>query len=132
MERCSPGDMRPRTQNEPKLLFFSSEFVDLTPQSLTDKRLNYGLGFNIFCDAALATYPVHLFWSLQMKWRIKVALSILMGLGWMYVPLLLLLTMKLNYLRLTQTVLENRAAVCSAFKCYELKALTETNDITCA
>jgi hypothetical protein len=40
-------------------------------------------GFNSFCDAVLATYPVHLFWKLQMKLRIKVALSILMGLGWM-------------------------------------------------
>ncbi|KAJ5086587.1 hypothetical protein NUU61_007894 [Penicillium alfredii] len=63
--------------------------------------------FNTFADAALATYPVHLFWKLQMKLRIKIALSILMGLGWI-------------------------AAVCSAVKCYELKALTETTDITYA
>ncbi|KAJ5995671.1 hypothetical protein N7481_002648 [Penicillium waksmanii] len=63
--------------------------------------------FNVFCDAALATYPVHLFWSLQMKWRIKVALSTLMGLGWI-------------------------AAVCSAFKCYELRTLTKTKDVTYA
>ncbi|CAI7567297.1 unnamed protein product [Penicillium bialowiezense] len=61
--------------------------------------------FNSFTDAALATYPVHLFWKLQMKLRIKIALSILMGLGWI-------------------------AAVCSAVKTYELKALTETTDIT--
>lgn len=67
-----------------------------------------------------------------MKLRIKVALSILMGLGWMYVILSLLLTIKVKYPGLTQTDPENRAAVCSAFKCYELKALTETKDITCA
>ncbi|KAL4965487.1 uncharacterized protein BDV14DRAFT_199892 [Aspergillus stella-maris] len=63
--------------------------------------------FNSFSDALLATYPVHLFWKLQMKLRIKVALSVLMGLGWI-------------------------AAVCSAVKTYELKALTETSDITWA
>ncbi|CAG8924032.1 unnamed protein product [Penicillium salamii] len=63
--------------------------------------------FNSFTDAVLAIYPVHLFWKLQMKLRIKVALSILMGLGWI-------------------------AAVCSAVKTYELKALTETTDITWA
>ncbi|KAJ5332775.1 hypothetical protein MYU51_009099 [Penicillium brevicompactum] len=63
--------------------------------------------FNSFTDAVLATYPVHLFWKLQMKLRIKIALSILMGLGWI-------------------------AAVCSAVKTYELKALTETTDITWA
>ncbi|CAI7607540.1 unnamed protein product [Penicillium glandicola] len=63
--------------------------------------------FNSFTDALLASYPVHLFWKLQMKLRIKVALSILMGLGWI-------------------------AAVCSAVKTYELKALTETTDITYA
>ncbi|KAL4940016.1 hypothetical protein BDV06DRAFT_224502 [Aspergillus oleicola] len=61
--------------------------------------------FNSFSDALLATYPIHLFWKLQMKLRIKVALSVLMGLGWI-------------------------AAVCSAVKTYELKALTETLDIT--
>lgn len=44
--------------------------------------LTFCPGFNVFCDAALATYPVHLFWRLQMKLRIKIALSILMGLGW--------------------------------------------------
>ncbi|KAJ5593964.1 uncharacterized protein N7459_000172 [Penicillium hispanicum] len=43
--------------------------------------------FNVFCDAALATYPIHLFWRLQMKVRIKIALSILMGLGWVQPPL---------------------------------------------
>ncbi|KAL4795831.1 hypothetical protein BDV19DRAFT_388854 [Aspergillus venezuelensis] len=63
--------------------------------------------FNSFSDALLATYPVHLFWKLQMKLRIKVALSVLMGLGWI-------------------------AAVCSAVKTYELKALTEKSDITWA
>ncbi|KAL2816651.1 hypothetical protein BDW59DRAFT_182400 [Aspergillus cavernicola] len=63
--------------------------------------------FNSFLDALLASYPVHLFWKLQMKIRIKVALSVLMGLGWI-------------------------AAVCSAIKTYELKALTETSDITWA
>ncbi|KAJ5274558.1 hypothetical protein N7505_003103 [Penicillium chrysogenum] len=62
--------------------------------------------FNAFSDILLALYPVHLFWKLQMKLRIKIALSILMGLGWI-------------------------AAVCSAVKTYELKALTETTDITC-
>ncbi|KAJ6093902.1 hypothetical protein N7467_002747 [Penicillium canescens] len=63
--------------------------------------------FNSFSDAFLASYPIHLFWKLQMKLRIKVALSILMGLGWL-------------------------AAICSAVKTYELKALTETTDITWA
>ncbi|KAJ5036067.1 hypothetical protein NUH16_003934 [Penicillium rubens] len=63
--------------------------------------------FNAFSDILLALYPVHLFWKLQMKLRIKIALSILMGLGWI-------------------------AAVCSAVKTYELKALTETTDITYA
>ncbi|KAJ5858734.1 hypothetical protein N7534_004011 [Penicillium rubens] len=38
--------------------------------------------FNAFSDILLALYPVHLFWKLQMKLRIKIALSILMGLGW--------------------------------------------------
>ncbi|KAJ5976111.1 hypothetical protein N7481_009818 [Penicillium waksmanii] len=38
--------------------------------------------FNVLSDAVLASYPVHLFWKLQMKLRIKIALSILMGLGW--------------------------------------------------
>ncbi|KAL3470361.1 hypothetical protein BJX99DRAFT_50999 [Aspergillus californicus] len=61
--------------------------------------------FNSFLDALLACYPVHLFWKLQMKRRIKIALSVLMGLGWI-------------------------AAICSAIKTYELKALTETSDIT--
>ncbi|KAJ5409408.1 uncharacterized protein N7487_003767 [Penicillium crustosum] len=65
------------------------------------------LGFNALSDVLLAVYPVHLFWKLQMKLRIKVILSILMGLGWI-------------------------AAVCSAVKTYELKALTETTDITYA
>ncbi|KAL4922764.1 hypothetical protein BDW62DRAFT_2743 [Aspergillus aurantiobrunneus] len=63
--------------------------------------------FNSFLDALLASYPAHLFWKLQMKRRIKIALSVLMGLGWI-------------------------AAVCSAIKTYELKALTETSDITWA
>ncbi|OQE77021.1 hypothetical protein PENNAL_c0063G02432 [Penicillium nalgiovense] len=36
--------------------------------------------FNAFSDVLLALYPVHLFWKLQMKLRIKIALSILMGL----------------------------------------------------
>ncbi|KAF4761028.1 hypothetical protein HAV15_005372 [Penicillium sp. str.  len=63
--------------------------------------------FNTLSDVLLAVYPVHLFWKLQMKLRIKVVLSILMGLGWI-------------------------AAVCSAVKTYELKALTETTDITYA
>ncbi|KAJ5774897.1 hypothetical protein N7457_009793 [Penicillium paradoxum] len=63
--------------------------------------------FNAFSDALLATYPVHLFWKLQMKLRIKLALSVLMGMGWI-------------------------AAVCSAVKTYELKALTTTKDITYA
>ncbi|KAJ6156276.1 hypothetical protein N7497_005161 [Penicillium chrysogenum] len=36
--------------------------------------------FNAFSDILLALYPVHLFWKLQMKLRIKIALSILMGL----------------------------------------------------
>ncbi|KXG50584.1 uncharacterized protein PGRI_043510 [Penicillium griseofulvum] len=63
--------------------------------------------FNAFSDALLASYPIHLFWKLQMKLRIKVALSVLMGLGWV-------------------------AAVCSAVKTYELKALTQTTDITYA
>lgn len=40
-------------------------------------------GFNTFCDALLATYPAYLVWNLQMKRRVKVGLSILMGLGWM-------------------------------------------------
>ncbi|PTU24978.1 hypothetical protein P175DRAFT_0428129 [Aspergillus ochraceoroseus IBT 24754] len=39
--------------------------------------------FNTFLDALLAAYPIHLFWKLQMKPRIKIALSVLMGLGWM-------------------------------------------------
>lgn len=43
----------------------------------------FGPGFNAAADAVLATYPVHLFWRLQMKLRIKIALSVLMGLGWM-------------------------------------------------
>ncbi|KUM66226.1 hypothetical protein ACN42_g803 [Penicillium freii] len=63
--------------------------------------------FNALSDVLLAVYPVHLFWKLQMKLRIKVVLSILMGLGWI-------------------------AAFCSAVKTYELKALTETTDITYA
>ncbi|KKK11814.1 hypothetical protein ARAM_002659 [Aspergillus rambellii] len=63
--------------------------------------------FNTFLDALLAAYPIHLFWKLQMKPRIKIALSVLMGLGWI-------------------------AAVCSAIKTHELKALTLTSDITWA
>ncbi|KAL4783734.1 hypothetical protein BJX76DRAFT_329202 [Aspergillus varians] len=39
--------------------------------------------FNSFSDATLAAYPMILFWRLQMKLRIKIALSVLMGLGWM-------------------------------------------------
>lgn len=94
---CDPG----RKMNQNYSFFQASSLT--TPQKPTDTRLNYILGFNVFCDAALATYPVHLFWSLQMKWRIKVALSILMGLGWMYVLLFLLLTIKVRYPGLTQT-----------------------------
>ncbi|OQD62673.1 hypothetical protein PENPOL_c011G01819 [Penicillium polonicum] len=63
--------------------------------------------FNALSDVLLAVYPIHLFWKLQMMLRIKVVLSILMGLGWI-------------------------AAFCSAVKTYELKALTETTDITYA
>ncbi|KAI9925416.1 hypothetical protein MW887_005797 [Aspergillus wentii] len=63
--------------------------------------------FNTFSDAALATYPMHLFWKLQMRLRLKVALSLLMGMGWI-------------------------AAACSGVKTYELQALTTTGDITYA
>ncbi|KAL4930971.1 uncharacterized protein BDV17DRAFT_289393 [Aspergillus undulatus] len=86
---------------------------DDIPGTCDPGRLNnqnysfFQASFNSFSDALLASYPIHLFWKLQMKLRIKVALSVLMGLGWI-------------------------AAVCSAVKTYELKALTETSDITWA
>ncbi|KAL2830423.1 hypothetical protein BJY01DRAFT_118892 [Aspergillus pseudoustus] len=86
---------------------------DSLPGTCTPGRKNnqnysfFQASFNSFSDAVLATYPAHLFWKLQMKLRIKIALSVLMGLGWI-------------------------AAVCSAVKTYELKALTETTDITSA
>lgn len=80
---CNPG----RKVNQNYSFLTGSQLIPLPIAK--HARLNCRSGFNVFCDAALATYPVHLFWSLQMKWRIKVALSTLMGLGWMYVLLLL-------------------------------------------
>jgi hypothetical protein len=75
---CDPG--RKINQNYSFFQASESEFQvrPLSVQLVADK-----LGFNSFSDAFLATYPVYLFWKLQMKLRIKIALSILMGLGWM-------------------------------------------------
>lgn len=72
---CDPG----RKLNQNYSFFQASQFHNTRAcASLTDR-----LGFNSFSDAFLASYPIHLFWKLQMKLRIKVALSILMGLGWL-------------------------------------------------
>lgn len=37
--------------------------------------------FNAATDAYLAVFPVYIFWSLNMKLRIKIGLMVLLGLG---------------------------------------------------
>ncbi|OJJ42778.1 hypothetical protein ASPZODRAFT_20055 [Penicilliopsis zonata CBS 506.65] len=63
--------------------------------------------FNALADAALASYPVHLFWKLQMRFRLKIALIVLMGMGWI-------------------------ASACSAVKTYQLQVLSRTSNTTYA
>jgi len=75
---CDPG--RKINQN---YSFFQASELTCRDGHLRKNLIGDNLGFNSFSDAILATYPVHLFWKLQMKLRIKIALSILMGLGWM-------------------------------------------------
>lgn len=75
---CDPG----RKMNQNYSFFQASEF-SLHIKTFNCRAFADELGFNSFTDALLASYPVHLFWKLQMKLRIKIALSILMGLGWM-------------------------------------------------
>lgn len=41
-------------------------------------------GWSAFCDLILALYPVVFFWKVQLNFRVKVGLCILMGLGVMY------------------------------------------------
>jgi hypothetical protein len=90
--------MRPGAQDESELLLFPSQWVAFLKRSMNKTHISL-LGFNVLSDAVLASYPAHLFWKLQMKLRIKIALSILMGLGWVCVssPLNYIILVAINF-----------------------------------
>jgi hypothetical protein len=53
-------------------------------QLLLDFLLMMKPGWSSFCDAALALYPITVFWKLQLNFKLKIGLCVLMGVGLMY------------------------------------------------